>query len=231
MLAEPLAHFYGHFGFDPGLIHRIEAGDRYAGLMLENGHIGVCSTLNNSIPAEDVNFNEPDLSKRGHRIVYHAYLNALLNYAVECEGEKDIFDHIDFAVCGPIVMIGYFRPLVKKFMVSGIQLTIFDQMEKSGILTPMDQMENLLSTAQTVILSSTTLSNGTFMHVLGQTSGACDVFLLGPSSLLHPWLKKYKNVVNIYGTLFTPFDHQVLDVIAAGKGSRTFLKYGKKVSI
>ena len=231
MLAEPLTYFHSHFGFEPALIHRIVAGSKYAALMLKNGQVGVCSTLNIPIVAEDVNFDDPDLSKRGHRIVYNAYLNALLNYDVEYEAEKDIFDHIDFTVRGPIVMIGYFVPLVKKFRESGIHLSIFDQMEKSGLLMPMDQMEFFLNAAKTVILSSTTLSNGTFMKVLEQTSASCDVFLLGPSSLLHPWLKGYKNVVNIYGTLFKPFDHHILDVISAGKGTRTFLKYGKKVNI
>jgi uncharacterized protein (DUF4213/DUF364 family) len=231
MVTEPLAYFHRHFGFDTGRIHRIEAGRRYVGLMLTNGQIGVCSTLNNPLRSGDVHFAKPDLSRREHRIVYNAYLNALLNYEIEYESENDIFEHIDFARRGEIVMIGYFRPLVKKFRAAGIHLTIFDQLEKDGLLTPLEQMSFFLSTARSVILSSTTLSNNTFLSILEQTPTRCEIFLLGPSSLLHPWLKRYKNIVNIYGTLFNPFDDQVLDVISAGKGTRTFLKYGKKVHI
>lgn len=207
------------------------AGEKYAGLMLENGRIGVCSVLNNRVSARDLGIRQPDLRIMSHRIVYNAYLNALLNYDIEYEDEKDIFDHKAFAGRHNITMVGFFRPLVRKFTESGIRLTIFDLVEKDEALTPLHKLESELGRSETVILTSTTLFNGSFLKILERTPEGCEVLLLGPSSILHPDLMGYRNVRKIYGAVFDLFDGRILDIIAGGHGAQTFLKHAKKVNI
>jgi len=55
--------------------------------------------------------------------------------------------------------------------------------------------------------------------------------MLGPSSILHPEMKRYKNIKQIYGAVFEPNDERVINVIKQGHGTRTFLPFGKKVYI
>ena len=199
--------------------------------MLDNGHIGVCSTLGHIVSADQLNFNRPDLESTTFRIFYNAYLNAVLNYSVEPEEKLDIFQHIDFKRKKQIVMVGFFRPVVAKFKEMGIPLKIFDRIENDEILNPYADMKRALNEASSVILTSTSIFNGTFLDITEQTPQNSDIFLLGPSSILHPDMKKYRNVNKVYGALFNPYDENILDIIAQGHGTQTFLKFGQKVNI
>lgn len=230
-MGDPLHHFLSGLGYDQHLIHRQVAGDKYIGIMLSNGQIGVCSTLNRQVAETDLHFTWPDLTIPAHRMHYNAYINAMLNYEAKPEADKDIFEHIDFTVRKKNVMVGYFRPVVRKFMEAGIAISVFDLLEEDEFLIPLDRMNEFLSSAGTLILTSTSVANGSFVQVLRETPDSCDVFLLGPSSILHPDMKKYRNIKKIYGALFELYDHRILDIIAEGNGTQTFLKFGKKVNI
>jgi len=230
-MKEPLHHFYTEFGIDKDAIRQVATGTKYIGIMLKNGQIGVCSTLNQAFTPDQLKFDQPNLDNAAHRIFYNAYLNASLNYQVEFEDKKDIFHHIDFSRKPNIVMIGNFRPLVKKFMDAGIHLAVFDWIEYDDYLTPLDEMELYLSNARTVILTSTSIFNGTFVKTILQSAETCDVFLLGPSSILHADMKGYRNVKKVYGAVFDLFDERILNIINEGHGTQTFLKFGKKVNI
>lgn len=230
-MKEPLEHFYSVFGFDSSIVREIVPGLKYASVMLRNGRMGVCSTLRSSITNEDIHFKEPDLTYLPHRIIYNAYLNASLNYRIVPEDHKDIFDHIDFSRKESVVMVGNFRPLIKKFRTHGFPLVVFDRIEDDLGLLPYDQQSKHLALAKTVVLTSTTLFNNTFSELVEQTGEDCNIFMLGPSSILHPDLKKYKNIAGIYGMLFGLFDFRVSEVIRGGHGTQSFLKYAKKVNI
>jgi uncharacterized protein (DUF4213/DUF364 family) len=230
-MTDPLAHFYSKFGFDRSKIKTIASGNKYVGVMLKNGRIGVCSTLQAPIDASRLEFDQPDLAERAHRIIYNAYLNALLNYEVVYEAQEDIFNHLHFHGQDRVVMIGFFRPLVTKFKASGIPLTVFDHHEDNKILTPIHQIDEALHGARQVILTSTSLANGTFHRIVQEASESSDIYLLGPSSILHHDLFEYRRVKKVYGSVFDPFDRRVLDVISAGHGTQSFQKYGQKVNI
>lgn len=230
-MPEPLLHFNKKIPFEPNNIQQLTIGEKYVGIMLKNGNIGVCSTLQAIISDGDADFVTPDLNIISHRIIYNAYLNASVNYSTKTEDEKDIFDHIDFSKRKRIVMVGFFKPLVKKFQESGIELDIFDRIGKDNILHDYNKMKEYLANAGTVILTSTTIFNGTFSSVLKNINSNCDVFLLGPSSILHPDMLKYSGIKKIYGARFEKYDTRILDLIGDGKGTRTFLPYGIKVNI
>jgi uncharacterized protein (DUF4213/DUF364 family) len=228
---EPISYFYNKFHFDKTKIKRIVIGEKYVGIMLKNGHIGVCSTLHHRV--ENGLFNEEilDPGNLSHRIIYNAYLNANCNYDNEFLTSLDIFDHIDFIKKEKIVMIGFFKPLVKKFTSANIDLHIFDKLLEDEILSPMSEMNQSISEASTLILTSTSVFNGSFTNIIKKTNDNCDVYLLGPSSILHPEMKNYKNVKQVYGAVFEPNDERILDIIEAGHGTQTFLPLGRKVHI
>ena len=79
-MTEPLNHFNKIFPFDKNHIKKIVIGEKYVGIMLKNGQIGVCSTLKNHVIFDLNNPPQIDLNDLNHRIIYIAYVNALLNY-------------------------------------------------------------------------------------------------------------------------------------------------------
>lgn len=232
-MIEPIFYIYNNIaGFDRKEIKKIAIGSKYVGVMLDNGNIGVCATLGVEIPEKQSKFKQPDLLYPAHRIIYNAYLNAKLNYDNSYKGKTDIFDQIDFSHKKNIVMVGYFRPLVKKFQEARIELAIFDKViNKDEMQLALELMEEYLAEARTVILTSTTIAHGTFESIIKQTSNECDILLLGPSSILHPDILDYRNIKNIFGTVFEKNDHQILEIIQNGNGARTFIPYGSKVYI
>ena len=144
-MVDPLVHFLRKYGFDAGKVLRTEAGKKYAGVMLADGRIGVCSKLMVSVSPADLHFDHPDLEHPAHRVIYNAYLNALLNYHVEFEDEKDIFSHVDFGVRQGVTMVGFFRPLVKKFREAGLKVTVFDLLEDDPELAPLSRLDEHLA--------------------------------------------------------------------------------------
>lgn len=233
MLIEPLTYFYNNIvGFDKKEIHKIVIGSKYVGILLHNGNIGVCATLGVEVSDKQSKFDHPDIFDPSHRIIYNAYLNAKLNYDNSYKAKIDIFDQIDFSPKEKIVMVGYFRPLVKKFQEASIELAIFDKVaNKDEMLIALELMEEYLAEARTVILTSTTIANGTFESIIKQTSDDSDILLLGPSSILHPHMFRYRNIKSIFGAVFEKNDHRILDIIKKGNGTRTFLPFGSKVYI
>lgn len=228
---EPLLHFYKIEGFKKDSIKTITVGKKYTAVLLNNGNIGVCSNLNINVQANILIDEELDLEIPSHRIAYNAYLNATFNYNNKYDFSLDIFAHIDFGKKVNIVMIGYFKPLVQKFLDNNIELHIFDKVDKDDILSPINKMDQYIAEASTLIITSTSIFNNTFLDIISHTPQHCDIFMLGPSSILHPDMKRYKNIKQVYGAVFEPNDERVLKVIEQDHGTRTFLPFGKKVYI
>lgn len=228
---EPLHHFYKTDGFKNDNIQSITVGKKYTAVVLKNGNIGVCANLQNIVPSNIFENEELDLNNYSHRITYNAYLNAMFNYSVEYGSSLDIFDHIDFVKKDKIVMVGFFKPLVQKFVSSGINLHIFDKVDTNDILVPIEKMAAYLKEASTLVLTSTTVFNNTFLEIIDHTNQDCEIYLLGPSSILHPDMKRYRNIKQVYGAVFEPNDERIINTIKDGHGTRTFLPFGKKVYI
>ena len=230
-MTEPLKYFNTIYPFDKTLIDQLVIGEKYVGIMLKNGQIGVCSTLQNQIAFDIDTITEIDLCDINHRIIYNAYINALLNYHDNYRSDKDIFEAIDFSKESQIVMIGFFRPLVEKFQTANIPLTIFDLHNKDNIIQPASQKKAVLKEAGTVILTSTSIFNDTFLDIVKNTPQDCRIYLLGPSSVMHRYMLTFRNIENIFGAVFPKNDHRILQTIRNGEGTRSFLPLGTKVYI
>jgi len=229
LILEPLQHFYQSQPFDINSIERLICGDRYTAVLLKNGNIGVAANLQNKVKLTLHDFQIPKLEDIQHRIVLNAYYNALFNYMIPNLPHLDIFSAIKFSDYHQIVMIGFFRPLVSKFNNNQIPLTIFDLYEQDEAITPIEQQNQYLHKADCVILSATSIANNTFINIVNATPDNCNIFILGPSSIIHPDMKLYRNVKYIFGSIFNNNDEIPLDLINKGYSTRDFLKYGKKL--
>ncbi len=225
---EPLSFFYNKYGVNLKEIDKIITGRKNTAIMLKNGNIGVCANFGYEISTNKNEIKKPELNNIKHRVLLNAYYNAKLNYDNIYQERTDILDLIDFKKYKNIVMIGFFIPIVKKFKDQNISLSIFDLLENSKELMPLNKRDEFVSNADTIILTSTTIFNKTFIDLINKSNKA-DIFMLGPSSIMHSDIFAYKNIKMIFGTVFNKYDNKVLDLIERGEGTRKFLKLGKKV--
>ena len=230
-MKEPLTHFVEKHSFDISNIERIVCGLKYSAVILKNGNIGVCSNLFKTVYVKIDDLKTVDLSNIKHRIILNAYYNGLLNYENNYNKTVDIFDEIDFKSYKNIIMIGLFKPLLKSFKKKKINISVFDLIKENRELISIDKEMNYINKADSIILSATTISNRTFMNIINNTQENCDIFLLGPSSIMNEDMLSYKNIKGIFGSIFKKNDERVLDVIEKGYGTRKFLRFGKKVCL
>ena len=230
-MKDPLETLVHSYGFEPTAIREIVAGSKYCAVVLRDGSLGVCATLGNLVETKSQSLQNPDLEKNSHRIVINAYFNALLNPKAECLNNKDILEIADFRAYQTPVMIGLFKPVVKKLKELDVQLAIFDPRhdpkDNEGLL-PDHLQDEYLRRADGVILSATTIFNRSFSRIAAKTKDSCEIFVLGPSTPLATELFQHHNVCALFGTVFEPDDQRVLEVIKAGKGTRSFIKFANK---
>lgn len=221
------------YGYEPSRVGRMISGAKYTGVMLNDGHIGVCANLQHQVSPvlQELGRSDaaPDMEDVRHRIVYSAYLNACRNHLRKDDTEGDIWDVLDFTGKKQTVMVGYFKPVARKFEDAGVPLQIFDQLKTDDKLLDLEQMSDQLSFAKTVILTATSIFNNTFSTVVGATPEGCDIYILGPSAPLLPEVLDQRNVRMIFGAVFDPGDDRVLAVIEKDGGTRRFLPFGRKV--
>ncbi|MBI9033621.1 MAG: hypothetical protein JEZ03_04020 [Bacteroidales bacterium] len=227
---DPLLHFHTQYGINQSLISDIIIGAKYCAVMLTNGNIGVCATLDTHITHDNYSLSEPRFLWLPDRIVLTAYFNALLNYEAEFD-QNDIFSQIDFSSYKLIVMNGYFGTVVEKFRNAKIPLAIFDLFNTSDEVTPLKQQPEYLSKAEAIITTSTAIFNRTFMHLMKHANPAADIFMLGPSTPLSKQMFEMANIKFLFGTLYEKNDRRVLDLIQNGAGYKEYSHLGKKVFI
>jgi len=229
--SEPLRYFIDKYGFDISEVDKVVCGTKYSALLLKNGNIGVCANLSYNVTPMTDYLENLDLNKTEYRIILNAYFNGMFNYSNCRTKTGDIFDAVDFKNYKNIVMIGLFRPLLKKFSEKNISISVFDRNKKSSCLTDIALEMSYINEADAVILSSTTIFNKSFLNIVNNTKRRCDVFLLGPSSIVNKDMLKYQNVKKIFGAVFNKGDERVLDVIKHGGGTKEFLPLGEKIYI
>lgn len=231
VINKPLKHFVEKYGVDVSNIKKIVCGRKYSALLLKNGNIGVCANLSTNVEVNIEDLRKIDLNKIEHRIILNAYFNANLNYLNNYKKESDIFEAIDFKHYKSIIMVGLFKPILKKFDDNNIKIQVFDLTKKSHKLIPIEKEMETIKKGDAIILSATTIFNNTFMDIVNNSGVNCDIFLLGPSSIMNKDLFEYRNIKKIFGSIFESYDERVLDIIKEGYGTKKFLPFGKKVSL
>jgi uncharacterized protein (DUF4213/DUF364 family) len=224
-----LEQLYRKYPFRKDELSRLVCGSKHCGVDLKNGNIGICSTLGVAINADYNILAHPDFTRIEHRIVVNAWVNACANYALPAQGEGDVFNVVDFTLYKSIVMIGFFGSLSVKFQNAGIPLTIFDLDPTDKPVAPIKTQLLYLSNADAVILTATSISNMTFHELMDNIAGSADVFILGPSTTLDTDMLNYPKVKAIFGSRFISHDHNSLDIISSGGGTKSLLPFIKKV--
>lgn len=230
-MKEPIEHFLEKEGFNRDRIAEWVIGEKYIGIMNTDGYVGVCAILGTEMDDSLLRAGDPDVNNPAHRIILNAWFNSLCNYRQEYDDITDIFDGIDFKTKGKIVMVGYFESLYKKFKNKNIDLEVFDIQKESPVLTDIEGFNKAAYECDTMILTGTTIFNGTFNDVIAKTGDSSSIYLLGPSNILSREMFGYRNIKLVFGSVFKRHDTRVFQKIREGKGTRGFLEYLDKVYI
>lgn len=202
-------------------------GERCVAAMSHRGQIEVCATQNTKIAPSDIkSFN---LRKAHSRVVANAFVNAALNYSVKPDGFGDIFDVVDFNGFGKLVMIGYLGSPVEKMQGKGINLFVFDIDQHDAPVLPVEKQQKYLKEADCVILTSTSLGNGTFNGIIKTVNPQCSTYLLGPSTPLDNLMFTIPQVKGLFGSIFPLNNAETLKLIAQGNGTKGFMHTMQKV--
>jgi len=128
-------------------------------------------------------------------------------------------------------MVGHFGPLVRELRRRAGALHIFERHRPTepGVFADQAAVE-LLPKCQVVIISATTLINGTLEGLLQQTNGAREVVILGPSTPLVPECFASRPVTLLSGVRITD-PERVLRVVSEGGGTREFGDAVRKVTL
>ena len=231
MKHDPLAYFLEKIGYQSSHINYFNAGDKYAVIRLNDGNVGVCGIHEQLNSTEIPENSKLDLNLLSHRILYTCYLNASLNHRFKNLKTSSFVETIQPGQFSTIVMIGLFRPLLDRLSQVDIHPVVFDFNKDEPGLTPMEDQNMWLSKADLVILSATTIPNGTFAEIINHTNKEALVVLTGPTSILHNDLFQYLKKGIISGMIFPKNQSELIESILAGNGTRQFKQYGRKVDL
>lgn len=228
-MVDILKELFEQFPYSPHELNRVVFGDKNVGIMLNDGSIGVCSTLCNRIAINKNILANPDFSNYQHRVVMNAWVNAKANYREITRGHSDIFNAVDYKAFSQVAMVGYFGSLTKKFADSKVNFKVFDLNEDEKPVEPLASLNKTLGQSDAVILTATSISNNTINSLLKCISSSAKVFILGPSTPLTSNLFAIPNIVGLFGARFSLNDDAVLSAIGQGGGTRSFLSRMEKV--
>lgn len=226
-----LVRLINKYPYNPSELKRAVFGAKHCAVELVNGNIGICSTLGIVLSHDSGVLRLSDYSRVEHRIVLNAWVNAKANYTLPISGNGDIFDVIDFSSYSNTVMIGYFGSLYEKFRQSGTPVTVFDLDSADKPVAPIEYQKEYLGRADAVVLTATSISNNTFNPIIANTAENVDVFILGPSTTLDRDLLNHPKVRGLFGSRFSQFDDQILDMIELVMETRSMLPFINKVYI
>ena len=161
-----------------------------------------------------------------------AAVNALFQWEGPAEGSND--DLPQLLRIGPrdwLGMVGNMAPVLERLRPYFDRCVVFDDGRpgEEGIAeTSLEQ--DLLPKCDVVILTATSLLNGTFDNLVAISKEAREVCLMGPSTPLIPELFRERGVTLLSGRRFTDPD-RLMRVVSEAGGQRSFGEFSRKVNI
>jgi len=189
----------------------------YTAVMLDNSYVGLCHT-----PTEDIGhshwgrrrdfhgFKALEIARLANsfdmieRTVGIATLNALSQHLMDSEGYErqfgmDAFDAMDVRREDSVAVVGYIRPLIGKLREKAREVHVFERNPQlRGDALPDTFVDSILPKADVVVISGSSLANGTVDRLLELSKGARVVVFAGPTA----------------GTLPEPFFERGVKIIA-----------------
>ncbi|SES93627.1 hypothetical protein SAMN04488587_1670 [Methanococcoides vulcani] len=224
----------------------------YSGVRITNGYGGIaatqlqsssahCATLPNAgditgKPASEV--MEMALSKNLLKAVLGiATVNALATMICDLYPERHAFSDVDVLdIIRPgdkVGMVGHFSPLIPRILKITDQLTVIEKkdiIDERINVVPQENASEVLSGSDIIIITASTLVNGTTDELISLKGNAREAILLGPSAVMLPQPFYEKGFTAVMGTRINDTDTMLKVVSEAGGTKHLLKKCGEKVS-
>lgn len=240
-------HLYDHFAEKARTVRvtRLSVGLKYTAVQTDDGGMGVAFTAFgpghccSGKPSEYRDFEgEPAIELLSaiadplplNRSMGLALVNALNHSRAarlpEESGEPAWMDAFGVGPETRVAMVGFFKPLMKKFKERGATVEILDDMKGVGDRTAFS--EKLKRWAQVLLLTSTSILNDSAEEMLARLNPGAKTVMIGPSTPLVPEAFRHLPVHMLAGTV--PDDQPgVLKAIRHGEGTPIIHRFSRKV--
>ena len=233
-------------------IDRVCLGLGYTGVKLEGGQMGVCHSLLSETASECCEIIEQAGTLAGRsalellnlayswdlveRVIGIATVNALSQIVLEAHPdryaleERNLIDVLEVGHEEVVVLVGLIKPFIPVFKAKAKQLYILERRapRERGTL-PDTACEEVIPEADVVVITGSTLANGTIDRLLELAENARMVALVGPtvSCLPDPLFNRGADLVGGI-RIFDP--DKAVQVLMEGGGTPQLKKAGKFVT-
>ncbi len=146
----------------------------------------------------------------------------------EDRGDSTWMDAMGIGQGTRLAMVGLFKPLMHKFKERGAQVEVIDEHRKIG--QQNDFYSKLNGWADALVLTSTSILNGSTEEVLSHLTPGVPVAMLGPSTPMVVAAFRHLPVLVLAGTV--PEDHEaVVKAVRHGEGTPVIHRFSRKAYV
>jgi len=164
------------------------------------------------------------------RIIMQCRINSRLNQMNSQLCEKDFVESINFEKSKNILMAGFIRSVYNKLINNNIKCNVFDLNKDADELLPVQNMNDYLKQADTIICTGTAFANGTIDAMIKIIKPNAYLYIIGPSAplstVLFDWIPQLKG---IFGCIVQ--DKEILPQILSDSIKNDFAGKLKKVCL
>lgn len=214
---------------------------------LDSGEIGVAYVLKNEISCgceslpEQGDISGMDAQElaaqmlQGDNPLSNAVGIALCNAVVDYSAlSSEVLDAADVFSIQPgdiVGMIGNIKPVAKQLKPKVKRMIIFDRGNPEGVYSEEQQVE-LLPQCDLIVITSSSLLNGTFSRVISYCQQAREIVLTGATTPLYPEAFQGTGVTVLAGSRWFPqYKKEIFTRISQGGCLRQIMQYGEKVAL
>ena len=149
-----------------------------------------------------------------------ATMNALINRETPDMTRINVADALMVGMRDTLGMVGAFRPILKEIRPRVGEIYVFEEEVEDGSgFYPSTDIPRYLPNCDVIILTATSLINGTIDSILDHCRGAREVCLVGPSTPMCPTVLSRYGVTLLAGSLVTR-PRLALEIVSQGGGTR-----------
>lgn len=229
-------------------IERLEIGGKYLGVQISDGRCGICFRFNpdtfafgsgelpavfNGMKVVDLISWAGDMHSLVRSAIGIAVINALTPWEeMESRESRDSAEAAQIKAGDVVGMVGFFPPLVKMLSArDDIELRVFERgfKEPHPCLYPDWSEYRLLPECDVVIMTGTSGINSTLDPMLSWCTGAREVNVTGPSTMMYPAAYEGTRATILAGAKWVPQKvNEMFGAITTNSCGNEILKFLEK---
>lgn len=227
------------------VIRHVRFGLSYAGVILDDRHMGLAALLLHELPPGCSMFSEAgtlagaaassilkNLTEGRNpleKALSLATANAVLQPLI-CDDERDSLLIMNLTPDDYVAMVGLFSPMVPKIEATGAKLSIIERDTSRMTVLDKKDSDRILQECTVAIITATTILNNTLEETLNSLGNPRHVAILGPSTPLCQEIFQDTPVTHLGGALVRDTD-KVMQIISEGGGTRAMRPYLRFVNL